>query len=202
MHGMIGKNRKGRKRKSGRRTASGALARSPVDYRAMAADWPHRRSIAGGLGATERGESYLGRLNLANRISDDLYESGLRYSRIVGSYLAMAAAPKGTSGSGRGFYECLGDKNCPVEPMKVCICKLRTDAYMDAHDAISQCTGKQARVTHMIINRVVIQDQPCSDEELTHLWNGLNALAVHFGLTGPQRPWSDTRNPARLPAPS
>jgi hypothetical protein len=113
MHGTIAMslNRKGRKRKSGRRTPSGAIARKPVDYRSMAALQPHRIRLPEALRSDEKAESVLGCLNLIYRISkrtaanrpgitDEQYEAGRRYRRLVGAYLAHVGAPRSTAGSG------------------------------------------------------------------------------------------------------
>jgi hypothetical protein len=168
------KNRKGRKRKSGRRQPDGRLApQRPVDYRAMAAEWPDRRGLAKGLRTHERAGSALGRLSLEKVISEPEYEAGRRYSVIVGAYLAMAGAPHGLTGRGRG-RDCQGDANCPPD---TCICRYHTSRYMGAHEAIP------SRAAHMAVNRVAIHDQALSEDDLVHLWDGLQALARHFGLT-------------------
>ncbi len=116
----------------------------------------------------------LGCLNLLGRISDALYESGRRYNVIVGLYLAVVEAPRGTAGNGRGF-DCQGAVNC-----KDCECRRRTDRYMRAYEAVSTHAGRKA---HLAINRVVIQDEMVSPSQLEHLICGLNALVRHFGLT-------------------
>jgi hypothetical protein len=170
-------NRRGRKRKSGRRTLSGALARKPVDYRAMAARQPHRIRLPEALRTDEKAESVLGCLNLINRISkrtegnrpgitNEQYEAGRRYSVLVGAYLSMIGI--GTGGGGRGAHDC--------ETGACDICRATTQRYMRAHEAVP------TRKAHMAINHVVIDDRLCDAEELEHLRAGLSALARHFGL--------------------
>lgn len=184
MHGNLGmtldapviRNRKGRKRKSGRRTLSGALVRKPVDYRSMAAAQPHRNWLPATLRESERAGTVLGCLNLLKCISEHEYEAGRRYSVIVGAYLAMASAPRGTSGQGKG-YDCVGAMDCPAE---TCICLARTERYTRAYEAISRNGGRPA---HMAVNWVAIQDQVCSAGHLDALRVGLAALARHFGLS-------------------
>lgn len=174
MHGTIGMlNRKGRKRKSGRRTSSGALARPKVDYRAMAAAQPHRNWLPEALRLSERAGTMLGCLLLTRHISEEQYEAGRRYSVIVGAYHAVASVPGGTSGAGRG-YDCPGSSDC--DP---CQCRQRTENYMRAYEAISRSAGRKA---HFAINRV-LWDKPVSEDQLIHLKWGLDALAEHFGLT-------------------
>jgi hypothetical protein len=175
-------NRKGRKRKSGRRTASGQLTRKPLDYRAMAGEQPHRNWLPVGLRTDERAGTVLGCLNLLNRISEHEYEAGRRYSVIVGAYLAMANAPRGTAGAGRG-YDCSGEQNCSETRQLVgrtCTCLDRTERFNRAYEAISRDGGRPA---HIAVNWVAIQDRVCAPEHLKTLKLGLTALAGHFGLT-------------------
>jgi hypothetical protein len=195
MHGTMPMlNRKGRKRKSGRRTPSGAVARrDPVDYRSMAALQPHRIRLPEALRSDEKAESVLGCLNLIYRISkrtaanrpgitDEQYEAGRRYSVLVGAYLAHVGAPRSTAGSGSGSHAC---------PTGACEkCKAITDQYMRAHEAIGKkCTGipRIARETHQAVNWVVIDDNLCNAEQLEWLKRGLSALARHFGLTNQRK---------------
>lgn len=167
------KNRKGRKRKSGRRVASGDISRrAPVDYRAMAALNPDRRGLPDVLRTHERAGSVLGRLNLKNRISDHEYEAGQRYSVIVGAWRAMIGVPGHLVGSGKG-YVCKGEANC--DP---CLCRLRKERYDDAYCAI------RTHAAHLAVNAVAIHDHDISPDQLIHLREGLAALARHFGLTG------------------
>lgn len=195
MHSTIGAvklsipNRKGRKRKSGRRTASGTLVRAPVDYRAMASLQPHRIRLPEALRADEKAESVLGCLNLIYRsskrtagnrpgITDEQYEAGRRYAVLVGAYLAMAGAPRSTAGNGHGSHECLSGA-CET-------CQQTVDRYMRAHEAIGRdCAGipRLCRHTHAAVNWVVIDDHLCNAEQLEYLKRGLSALAQHFGLT-------------------
>jgi hypothetical protein len=181
-------NRKGRKRKSGRRTSAGVLIRVPVDFRSMAALQPHRIALPEALRGDEKAESVLGCLNLIYRISkhgkgerlgitDEQYEAGRRYSVLVGAYLAHIAAPRSTAGSGNGGHACTTGA-CDK-------CQAITDNYMRAHEAIGRhCMGipRIARHTHAAVNWVVIDDNLCDAEQFEHLKRGLTALAQHFGL--------------------
>jgi hypothetical protein len=190
-------NRKGRKRKAGRREGAGRLQRAPVDLRALVALQPGRRDLPEAYRTHERAESYLGRLNLEYRIhesrkanaghstkvlkpgiTDEQYEAGRRYSVLVGAYRAMVGAPRGTAGSGHGGHECVTGA-CET-------CRRTTDRYMRAHEAIGQrCQGvpRIARQTHAAVNWVVIDDRICNADQLMWLKRGLDALAEHFGLT-------------------
>lgn len=191
MHGTMPMlNRKGRKRKSGRRTESGAVIRAvPVDYRAMASVQPHRIRLPEALRGDEKAESVLGCLNLIYRISkrtagnrpgitDEQYEAGRRYSVLVGAYQALIGSPRSTAGSGNGGHACVTGA-CDK-------CRATTDHYMRAHEAIGRdCMGipRIARQTHAAVNWVVIEGNLCNADQLEWLRRGLTALARHFGLT-------------------
>lgn len=197
MHGTMQmpteiRNRKGRKRKSGRREANGRPQRVPVDYRSMAALWPGRRDLAVDVRSSERAGSELGRLNLRWQaheareahlrpyektpppgISEDQYEAGRRYAVIVGAYRAMIGVPAHLEGGGRG-YDCVGDARCPPD---TCICKARQERYDDAYCSI------RTHAAHLAVNAVAIHDQAISPDLVIHLREGLSALARHLGLT-------------------
>lgn len=185
MHSTIGHigmqiNRKGRKRKMGRRTASGAPARIHVDYLTLAAQNPDRRDLPPDKRLSEKAASLLGRFNLLSHITDEQYEAGRRYSVVVGAYLAMANAPRGLAGTHRG-QGCAGALNCPAD---TCRCLVVTERYMDAYEAVERAGG---HAVHLAVKRVAIHDQSCHMDELGALRLGLSALANHFGLTnGPK----------------
>jgi hypothetical protein len=183
MHGTMPMlNRKGRKRKSGRRTASGAIARKPVDYRALAALQPHRIRLPEALRSHERAESVLGCLSLLRRISEPQYEAGRRYAVLVGAYLAHAGAPRSTAGNAHGSHKCISGA-CEQ-------CQAAVDRFMRSHEAIGRhCYGipRIYRNTHAAVNWVVIDDRLCNLEQLEWLKRGLTALAEHFGLTHRRR---------------
>jgi hypothetical protein len=177
MHGVIGMltNRKGRKRKSGKRTSSGALERKSLDFRAMASLQPHRIALPEALRAHERGESYLGCLNLLKRISEQQYESGRRFAVIVGAYRSVIGTPRGTAGTGGG-YACNPDA-CKLDQAH-CLCELRTARYRDATHAL-QLAGQNA---YNFTYRTAVTDLECQADAMVHLRAGLDALARHFGL--------------------
>jgi hypothetical protein len=206
MHGQIAVtlNRKGRKRKSGRRQPNGHRPFRAPDYRAMAANNPDRRGLPEALRLDERAGTVLGRLNLIYRIhgarkanaghvdkpgiSDQQYEAGLTYSRIYGAYMAQAGAPHGLSGSGAAIgcnpEECM--KRAADEPLRfTCACEEKTHRYMRAYEAIGKGRSPhEAHKAHMAINWTAIQDNLPSEDQMMPLREGLSALARHFGLTG------------------
>lgn len=182
MHGVIALNvnRKGRKRKSGRRTESGQLARVSVDYRVMAESWPHRRDVPAAQRSSERAESVLGRLNLNTRINGPEYEAGRRFAVIVGAYRAVIGTPRGMSGSGKG-YAC-NPSACLMDSAH-CLCELRTARFRDATRAL-QLAGQNA---YNFTYRTAVTDLECQTDALVHLRAGLSVLAKHFGLVGKGR---------------
>lgn len=179
MHGTLGMlNCKGRKRKSGRRTAGGRPVerRHDVDYRALVSAQPHRNWLPEALRSDERAENVIGCLFLLKRISEEMYEAGRRFSVIVGSFRQVIGAPRGSQGSGRG-YKC-EPSACAKDPGN-CLCAIRTDKYRDA-TGILQSAGQKA---YNITYQVAIADMVPAAEQLEDLRCGLYALAEGFGLT-------------------
>jgi hypothetical protein len=197
MHGNIamqlGRNRKGRKRKSGYRKPSGDVILIRTDYRAMAALTPTRISLPAAYRLDERAETQIGRLNIVWRTSglpyatrpgipDVEYEAGTKYANVVRAYLRLANAPRlaqmqnlWPSGSDP---EALPAQRRSVEldpdGEKV------TERYTRAYEAVSDSAGRPG---HMAVNRAVVHDQPCSADQLIHLRVALRGLAAYFGLT-------------------
>lgn len=193
MHGVIGlgtialRNRRGRKRKQGRRSpVTGDLVKAQVDYRAMAGEQPHRVILPERFRLDHRAGTVLGELLLTGQLNPHgrdgkpseralaLYEAGARFRNIVGNYHAIIAVPRGTAGAGKS-YGCTGDENC--EPT-TCECVRRKRAYNDSHNALF-CAGRTIQIT---VNRVVVHDEPCNDWQLPALIIGLGTLAREFGL--------------------
>lgn len=192
-------NRKGRKRRSGQRTAAGRIiARKPVDYRALAAAQPHRKWLPAAVRGDERAESVLGCLSLLWRIheaknakavelkqptspnqyiSEEMYEAGRRFSVIVGSFRQAIGISGNATGSGRS-YAC--EPSACARDRSNCLCEIRTAKYRDATRVLVLAGQKAYNVTY----QVAVSDMAPSDEQLADLRCGLLALAVAFGLTG------------------
>jgi hypothetical protein len=168
-------NRKGRKRKSGKRTPSGALVRVHVDYQTLAANQPHRHWLPEAHRLSEKAGTVLGSLNITKRISDLEYEAGRRYGIVVGKYRSVSGGPHGLNGSGRG-YDCPG-LACLVSE-RFCECSDRKTRYFRALG----CIAGNYRV-EAIVSRVAVYDEQVTENQLEHLRLGLSSLAVHFGLT-------------------
>lgn len=199
MHSTVGAaklsipNRKGRKRKMGRRKTSGDIILARVDFRDMAKLWPVRRDVTDAYRLDERAGTEIGRLNIKWRTSDlpalirpgisnEEYEAGRQYGNIVNAYLAMAGAPR---------IACLMATfvSSDMEAMPGCQVRItaddyderRTERYMRAYEAI------RSRQCHMAVNAVTVHDQPCAANQYKALRAGLQDLATHFGLTQHRR---------------
>lgn len=168
-------NRKGRKRKSGRREPSGRIRARPIDYRAVVAAQPHRNWLPEAVRGHEKAENVLGCLNLLRRISDEMYEAGRRFGVIVGAFRQVIGAPRGVVGAGRGFT--CNPTLCLDDP--ACFCATKTARYRDAAQILTLAGQKPYNITY----QVVVQDMMPSAEQLADLRCGLYALAQGFGLT-------------------
>jgi hypothetical protein len=179
MHGtMTGiKNRKGRKRKSGRRTSTGRLIAERVDFKGFIAAQPHRNWLPAALQQHERAGDVLGCLNLKKLISDNGYEAGRRFSVIVGAFRQVIGAPRGTAGGGRG-YGC-NPSDCQ-NLGELCICEQRTANYWNACAYLQSAGQKAYNVTY----QVVISEMIPEPSQMAELTQGLAALERGFGLGG------------------
>lgn len=181
---------RGRKRKAGRRHPSGQLAReAQPDDRLRTARQPHRRPLRQEDRMSEKAESPIGRLLLRGLLRRDgeqddenasgRYEAGALYAQVVGAYRSVIEAPKSVSGSGVGF-DCgaTADKRnpCTRDP---CVCAYRKERYDGAFEALDKVGQRCARA----VSRVAIHREELTPQESVYLLAGLDALAVHFGLT-------------------
>lgn len=200
MHGTITlahtalKNRRGRKRKQGRRSmVTGDMVKVAVDYRALAGAQPHRVVVPERFRLDERAGTELGTLLLTGRLAPHgqdgkpsdrakaLHEAGRRYAGIVSRYRAMIGSPRTSNGAGKG-YACLGEPSCGLDPqgkrIAPCECRARTLAYNDTFSAL-EGVGHQV---HVVVNLVAIHDEPSQAWQLPALIIGLGTLARAFGL--------------------
>ncbi len=189
------RNRKGRKRKSGRRRPSGDLTvpeKRVEEWGVMdtdladAGEQPHRRPVPLLHRTDPRAGSVLGNLLLTGKLgpmdrkgfpseaAQRLYEAGRRYAVVVGAYRAVIGTPCATAGSGRG-YECLGEANC--QP-RSCTCLQRTEAYNNA----VECLFREGQATAVVVSWVAVRDEDCLSVMVPLLRHGLAVLATHFGI--------------------
>jgi hypothetical protein len=171
--------RRGRKRLSGARHPGGELVRVKVDYRALAAQQPHRRWLPEPVRLDQKADTPFGALNLINVITDAQYEAGQRYAYIVGQYRASIGTPSIMSGSGKG-YPCAPEicRRPPPGAAIECECRKRKERYDAAVAAVFEAGQKAARA----VARVAVHGEPCPRGGLADLKRGLSALVKHFGL--------------------
>ncbi len=175
MHGAFAM-RAGRKRKQGRRSASGHLAREFVNYAAMAAEQPHRRCLPSKVRLSQDATTELGRLYLCDKITEPMYLAGEEYSRRIEAYRATTGGPRAMIISSR-WSGCNPDL-CRID-VQECECYRRTLAYQELFEVVNQCGHRVERV----IRRIIGQDEPISSFELNLLSIGLTALAKHLHLS-------------------
>lgn len=182
--------RKGRRRKSGPRHPNGDLVGVPkVDYRALAANQPHRREVTtkdekgNDNRLSDKAGTPFGNLYLNRTISAEQYEAGRLYSVDCGAYFASIGVPTGLGGGGKG-YDCSGVINC-----ENCECRRRKVAHNSAYEALFDAGQRCAKV----VAHVAVHGKFLVHGELVALIRGLDALIKHYGLTTTRKS-SNSRN--------
>lgn len=166
-------NRRGRKRKSGKRSKCGKLYVTEVELirraREVVLAQPHRRSLPEALQLDQRAESPLGMLNLTGHISEAEYLAGKRWDLVVKRYRSVISAPDPTMQpvAGLGY-------DIPAEEAAK-----RKETYDRAYEAMHEA-GQKAQHA---VSRVAVYGEPCPGGRIPDLRRGLAALARHFGLT-------------------
>ncbi len=174
---MLQLARPGRKRKSGRRTASGHLAREHVNYAALAAEQPHRRGLPVEARLSQDAVTELGRLSLVRLITETQKLAGEEYARRTAAYRAVVGGPPGTARS--SFLAGCNPDSCSYDPDGRCECRRRVTEYQELFQVVNQC----GRRVEMAVKRVVAHNEAPDAWELALLSLGLTALAAHLRLT-------------------
>jgi hypothetical protein len=181
-------SRSGRKRKQGRRTASGATAREPAtNYRALAGMQPHRNWLPAAMRESEKAATLLGALNLLYRpatqftpefgITDQQAEAGRQYAVAVGRYRASIGSPSSMGGTGRG-YACNPSHCYSGDNLDGCECLKRRRRYNDLYDTLRAMRDRDAM---QAVNDTAIRE--LRPHDIHALRRGLNVLVQHLGLT-------------------
>lgn len=164
------RNRRGRKRKMGRRYASGDIKRQAETPLMVAKLMPHRKTF-GEAASNALAESAFGRLFLRREISQSQHNAGCMYRAKVLAYQAVIGGPKRlTNGNGRGMecsFDCWGD---------MCICARRKEAY---HEMLAALLS----VEWQALYNCIILDIEVIGRELGHMLCALEALVKLFRLT-------------------
>lgn len=174
----------GRKRKQGKRFPSGKIdySMSPeqvIQFRKdVASTMPHRRNLPADRRHLELAESPLGSLALTGVISQQQFDAGNEYRKIVQRYRAVISAPNPNPQAPKlghipsSIVVMLDDEQAIARRVK----------YDAAFRAITTRWGK------LVVNSVVIHDRPLQAGDLPWLTKALDELVGHFGLkSGQQR---------------
>lgn len=192
---------KGRKRKMGKRTASGQLSRSKTerakrgqqDVRAVALKQPHRAWLGETRRADQRAESEIGRLCLAGRLTEAEYWAGERWRQLVHDFHRVMATPMTTcSALARMVAEQVGKEDVAGEvgaaerPESE---EERRERVLDHHrKAMSTIRrlGDMARPAFTVMENAVLHDRGVETAaDLDALRAGLSQLARLWHLTDP-----------------
>lgn len=183
---------KGRKRKEGKRTASGQLSRSKGerakrgqhDVRSVALAQPHRAWLAENRRTDQRAESEIGRLCLGGRITEAQYWAGDRWARLIGEFHQVLATPMPTGSMlgrmvadpVRGDRE--GDVGAAERPETE---EERRERVLVQHDGAMRALrrlGVDSRDVFAAMESIVIHGRPAGEQkDLDALRAGLTQLA-------------------------
>lgn len=170
-------NRRGRKRKSGRRQPAGRLIVEKPNYRDMAKQWPSRTDLPEPVRLAPEASTEFGKVYLRGYITDEQYRAGMMYARIVNKYRAVIEGPNPSPTSIAGTQAAGGGISYmdPTEAAK------RKERYNEAFMAVFDAGQKAAR---SVARHAVYHHMLAHPDDLKYLRMGLSALARYFGLTG------------------
>lgn len=160
--------RKGRKRKAGQRDNHGDLRTKRPDDKILASLQPHRRNLPENLRLSEKATTVLGKLSLFSRITDEHYQAGLLYQRVVNAYRAVIGSIDPLLAPVPGFNRTIGDEEA----------RRRKAAYASAFEFLMEAGQRSA----VAVARAAVYDNP-DYGTLDDLKRGLGKLVQHFGLT-------------------
>ena len=169
----------GRKRKQGRRYASGDLVRE-VETAPMAIRRLHDAAVAGMADA--RWGTEIGRLYLVRRITSEQFAAGSRWAELASRHSA-AIGSRATLASPSDFNRSRGT---PVDPdSEAGEAEARRHLRdMDRYQKALVVLARHGQAVTQAIRRLCEEDLHLSFLEFGHALFGLNELAIHFGLTG------------------
>ncbi len=172
--------RRGRKRKPGKRHPCGDLVDKDIDPKVIAFPMPHRQGVPEKLRHDPKAGTEFGVLNLTGVISDDQFDAGERYASDVARYRSIIlSAPKESPPSIAGFSEPRSGSSVVSEEIAE-----RIRATFD--DAFEALNAKGNRVLR-IVNRAAVHNQRLEREYWPTLRIGLDALHVHYFLTNQRK---------------
>ena len=183
---------RGRKRKPGRRTACGRLARHETEKETLATVIAARRRHFG-VSAREARDprlgTALGRLHYRGRISDEQYQAGLMFGELYQRHHRTMGLPTPSPRSVAGLLineGIFGGSGSEPSPDDVARLRRRFDDAMAALDACDRVHRlSMGRRPAALIYRLVCVDEDARDwpdDDIGNLRVGLNALAGVFRL--------------------
>ncbi len=168
--------RRGRKRKSGRRHPNGKLVQEkPLDQNVVALRMPHRAGVPREFAHDPKAESKLGRYNLNGLITSREYDAGVYYRGVVDRYLALIKAPP------PNMRSCTGEPMSRGMPLAIDRdeAERRKFAYDEAYEAVEAAGGQRGAKA---LSRVAIYDQDCPDGMVGPMRYSLVGLMERRGL--------------------
>ena len=168
----------GRKRKPGRRYASGDLVRE-VETPPAAIRRLRDAALAGMQDA--RWGAEIGRLYLAGRVTSEQYGAGCRWADLASRHSVALCSRAGTASSS-DFNRSRGAPSDPDSEAGELEAKRHLKDLERYQKALVVIARHGASVTQAV-KRLCEEDQHLSFLEFGHALFGLNELAIHFGLT-------------------
>lgn len=181
--------RVGRKRKTGPRHPCGQLVdpskaevteKEKAVARAIAVNQPHRQDISPSLRHDAKATTVLGRLELGGKITREQYEAGDWYAGVVQRYRQVIMAPNDSPGSITGVTIVGSGAPLHIDDDEAKRRKAVYDRAFETLDRIGQRVAKS-------VARVAVHNESPNCDMLALLIIGLEALAVHRGLTKPRK---------------
>lgn len=172
--------RRGRKRKAGKRYPSGDLVKQQevMAARLIAFRQPHRQEVPESKRHEQEAEWPFGRLFLRGIISEVEYRAGKLYGRDVQRYRShyLADVPDPNPPSIAGFMQPVHGGGGPVDDATANKIK---DSYNNAVEALFDAGQRAAKA----VARMCVFGEGCPTGLQDHMIRGLQQLVTHYGLT-------------------
>lgn len=175
---MFKVEKRGRKRKAGKRYPSGGLVqeREVLEARVIAFKQPHRQSVPEKVRHDPRAETFFGRLMLNGVVNEKQYQAGILYRRDIQRYRAyfMSDMPDPNPPSIAGFMQPSGGGAGMSES--------QGDRIKEVYEKVTAVFKFDQKAAKSVI-RVAIWDEWPAWIDQKDLDRGLDKLISHYGLT-------------------